>query len=82
MASVAVVLAVGAFPRVSASLSTEISNVTSLVFPNVEFTFPVIPIIGQPKRLIRGSRFISSCVSPLFEIAIITSFLVITPESP
>ena len=50
--------------------------------PKVEFLLPASTIKGTSKRFINGKRFKSSVVSPLLEIAITTSSLVIIPESP
>ena len=75
-------LAVGALFRGQASFSTEISRTTSDFSASVECRPPVKPTIGTPNLLIKGRRFNNSPVSPLFEIAITTSCLVIIPESP
>ena len=50
--------------------------------PKVEFLFPASTINGTSNLFMRGKRFNNSVVSPLFEIAITTSSLVIMPESP
>ena len=75
-------LAVGAFPKGHASFSTDISKTHSPAFAKVEFRLPVIDIIGTPNRFMSGNKLSNSCVSPLLEIAITTSFLVIIPLSP
>lgn len=77
-----VVLAVGAKPNGQASSWTEISRVTSLVLASEEFILPVIATTGTFIRLTNGRSCSTSCVSPLFEMAIKASRLASMPRSP
>ncbi len=76
------VLAVGAKPKGQASLFTPVFITISLCRPKVESGFSVNAINGAPKRLKLGIRIVISPVSPLLEMAKITSFLVTIPRSP
>ncbi len=82
IASVAVVLAVGARFSGQASCSTETSRCTSADLASVEPGRPVIDTSGTPMRLISGRIVSTSAVSPEFEMAITASSRVIMPRSP
>ena len=82
MASMAVVLAVGARPRGQASRGTPVSMTTKLARPRVELGRPVKLIRGEPRRLRLGRRMVSSWVSPLLDRTRITSSLDTMPRSP
>ena len=73
MASMAVVLAVGASPRGQASRGTPVSMVTWLRRPRVEPGRPVILMSGAFRRSRLGMRMVSSRVSPLLDRARTTS---------
>ena len=66
MANAAVVLAVGAGPKVEASSVTLTSRTTSPAFARVEFGLPVMTMSLMPCSLKWGSSFKISSVSPLF----------------
>ena len=82
MASVAVVLEVGASPSGQASWETLTSICTSAFFASVEAGLPVRAISGTPSRLSNGSRVRISSVSPELDNASTTSRAVIMPMSP
>ena len=81
-ASAAVVLAVGDKPNGQASCDTSALKCTSDSLANVEFFAPVMLIIFAPRRLMVGTIFSSSSLSPEFDSAITTSPAVIIPRSP
>ena len=82
IASVAVVLAVGAKPNEQASFSTLMHTCTLASVAMVDCVFPVMEIIFAPRRFNTGIILSTSLVSPELEISITTSFLVIMPKSP
>ena len=82
MASMAVVLAVGASPRGQASRGTPVSMVTWLRCPRVEPGRPVMVMSGAFRRSRLGMRMVSSRVSPLLDRARTTSAPDTMPRSP
>ena len=82
MASVAVVLAVGASPRGHASRSTLMSMKWSLNLPSCDSRRPHIATIVAPMRRMIGRMLTISVDSPLLEMAMTTSFSVTMPRSP
>src|SRR5438067_1228950 len=82
IASAAVVLAVGARFIGQASSATLQSSATSAACARLEEGTPVIAMSRAPsRRIVSSSRRISS-VSPLYESAITTSSIWMTPRSP
>ena len=75
-------LDVGARFSGHASRSTPAYNKQSLFLARVEFLFPVMEIRGIASLLMTGKMEIISDVSPLFDNATTTSFLVSIPKSP
>ncbi len=82
IASVAVVLAVGARFNGQASSATLTSSVTFAARPRVESVLPTRTMSGTASRFRCGSSRTSSGVSPEFDRASTTSVRVIIPRSP
>ena len=81
-ARAAVVLEVGASPRGQASLFTPTFRTTSAFFARVESVLPTMAMSFAPIRRREGSMFSTSPVSPLLDMAMITSSAVTMPRSP
>jgi len=82
MARAAVVEAVGASPSGQASSLTETSRNTSLLRASVEAPLLVMETTWAPMRLMAGRIRSISSVSPLLEMAMTTSPVMIIPRSP
>ena len=82
MASVAVVLAVGARFSGQASSATLTSRCALAARARLDFGLPVIAISGTPRREACGISSSTSAVSPELEMASSTSSRVIMPMSP
>ncbi len=82
MASVTVVLVVGARLSVQASLATAMFRWTSASLARREAGLPVMAITRAPRRLTAGRMSSSSDDSPELEMAIRMSFAVTMPRSP
>ena len=82
MASIAVVLAVGARLSGQASSATLMSRCATAALASVDAGLPVMASSGTPRRDTCGNNANTSGVSPEFDTASNTSSRVIMPMSP